>query len=93
MRLTRLGRLVVSVGALVLLACVALSVAAASAGTSAPAAPSRSVTVRAGQTLSEIAVTQLPRLPMDVAVTRIQLANGLSTSQVLAGQVLLVPGS
>jgi hypothetical protein len=38
-----------------------------------------------------VAAAQLPTLPIDNAVARIQLANGLSTSQVHAGQSLLIP--
>ena len=48
-------------------------------------------TVSVGQTLSEVAAAQLPRLPVDEAVARIQLVNGLNTSQVHAGQLLLIP--
>src|SRR5450631_3038678 len=38
-----------------------------------------------------VATTQLPSLPIHNAVARIQLANGLSSSQVHAGQLLLIP--
>ena len=48
-------------------------------------------TVSAGQTLSEVAAAQLPSLPINEAVARIQLVNGLNTSQVHAGQSLLIP--
>ena len=48
-------------------------------------------TVSAGQTLSEVAAAELPGLPVDEAVARLQLANGLNTSQVHAGQSLLIP--
>ncbi|HEY5247362.1 MAG TPA: LysM peptidoglycan-binding domain-containing protein [Dermatophilaceae bacterium] len=48
-------------------------------------------TVSAGQTLSEVAATQLPSLPIHEAVARIQLANGMNTSQIRAGQSLLIP--
>jgi LysM repeat protein len=50
-----------------------------------------STTVSAGQTLSEVAATELPSLPNHNAVALIQLANGLNTSQVHAGQSLLIP--
>lgn len=93
LRVTRLGRLVLSVSGLLLVASFAISVATSSAGAVAPVGPSHSVTVLDGQTLSEIAVAELPGLPVDVAVTRLQLANALSTSQVRAGQMLVVPGS
>jgi len=48
-------------------------------------------TVAAGQTLSEVAAAQLPGLPVNEGVARIQVANGLNTSQVHAGQSLLIP--
>jgi len=48
-------------------------------------------TVAAGQTLSDVAAAQLPGLPMDEAVARLQLANDLNTPQVRAGQSLLIP--
>jgi hypothetical protein len=47
--------------------------------------------VLSGQTLSEVAAVQLPSLPIPDAVARIQLANGMNTSQVRAGQLLLIP--
>ena len=46
---------------------------------------------RPGQTLSEIASTQLPGLPVADAVARIQVANDLTSDQVHAGQTLLIP--
>ena len=50
-----------------------------------------STTVRSGQTLSEVAATQLPGLPVADAVARIQVANDLASDQVHAGQILLIP--
>ena len=49
-------------------------------------------TVEPGQTLSEIATTELAGLPTAEAVTRIQVANNLSTTHVHAGQTLTIPG-
>jgi len=49
--------------------------------------------VSAGQTLSDVAAAQLPSLPVNEAVARIQLANGLNSSQVHAGQSLLIPAT
>jgi len=88
LRLTRLGRLVVTllVAAAVALLGVGLAGQLATAG-SAP----RPVTVVSGDTLSEIAARELPGLPIRDAVIEIQLANGLSSSQLHAGQTLLVP--
>jgi hypothetical protein len=72
-------------------AVAALAVALANSVGAAGAQIDHATTVLAGQTLSEVAATQLPSLPIHNAVARIQLANGLNTSQVHAGQVLLIP--
>ena len=55
------------------------------------AAPLPVVTVESGQTLSEIAAVQLPGLPLDVAVTRLRVANNLPTADLAVGQRLVVP--
>jgi LysM repeat protein len=88
LRLTRLGRLVVTL--LVAAAVAVLGVGLAGQLATASSAP-RPVTVVSGDTLSEIAARELPGLPIADAVIEIQLANGLSSSQVHAGQTLLVP--
>jgi LysM repeat protein len=88
LRLTRFGRLVV--GLLVATAIAVLGVGLAGQLATASSAP-RPVTVVSGDTLSEIAARELPGLPIADAVIEIQLANGLSSSQVHAGQTLLVP--
>ena len=88
-RLTRRGRLVITLMAILALAALALALA-----TSVSAAGSsidHATAVSAGQTLSEVAAAQLPTLPINDAVARIQLANGLNSSQVQAGQLLLIP--
>jgi hypothetical protein len=88
-RLTRRGRLLITI--MVSAAAMALAVVlATSVGAAAPQID-HATTVTAGQTLSEVAAAQLPSLPIDEAVARIQLANGLNTSQVQAGQSLLIP--
>ncbi|WP_404392959.1 LysM peptidoglycan-binding domain-containing protein [Humibacillus xanthopallidus] len=88
LRLTRLGRLVI---ALVIATAIAvLGVGLAGQLATASSAP-RAVTVVAGDTLSEIAARELPGLPIADGVIEIQLANGLSSSQVSAGQALLIP--
>jgi hypothetical protein len=89
LRLTRAGRLALTVTALV--ATLALAVLLLAGG--APAAPvvDHATTVRQGQTLSEVAAEQLPQLPVAEAVARIQVANSLSSTQVHAGQSLLIP--
>ena len=56
------------------------------------AEPARVVTVDTGQTLSEIAAAELPDHSISAGIVAIQLANGLSTAQVSAGQQLVIPG-
>jgi hypothetical protein len=89
MRLTRRGRLVITL--MVTVAVAMLAVALASSVDAAAPQIDHATTVSLGQTLSEVAAVQLPSLPIRDAVARIQLANGLSTSQVHAGQLLLIP--
>lgn len=62
-------------------------------GAGAATAPLGSVEVRSGQTLSQIAVAEMPGVPTAEAVVRIQLANNLPSSHVTAGQVLVIPAS
>jgi hypothetical protein len=88
-RLTRRGRLVVTLVATV--AVVTLAVLLATSVDAAAPQINYATTVSAGQTLSEVAAAQLPNLPIHEAVARIQLVNGLSSSQVQAGQLLLIP--
>ena len=88
-RFTRRGRLVVTLMATVAVAALAV-VLATSVDAAAPLID-HATTVSAGQTLSEVAATQLPSLPIQDAVARVQLVNGLNTSQVQAGQSLLIP--
>jgi len=88
-RFTRRGRLVITLMATVAVATLAV-VLATSVDAAAPLIDHATI-VSAGQTLSEVAATQLPSLPINNAVARIQLVNGLSTSQVHAGQLLLIP--
>ena len=88
-RFTRRGRLVIT-----LLATVAVAILAVGLATTVDAAAPQidhATVVSTGQTLSEVAATQLPSLSIQDAVARIQLANDLSSSQVHAGQSLLIP--
>lgn len=87
-RLTGRGRLVLALMALVLL--VAIGLGATTAFATAPA-QTHTVTVESGQTLSEIAATQLPGLALSDAIVEIQVANSLSTDQVHTGQTLTIP--
>jgi len=88
LRITRAGRLAIT--AVVLAALVALTVALLSGGAAATVID-HSTTVQQGQTLSQVAATQLPELPVADAVARIQVANDLTSDQVHAGQTLLIP--
>lgn len=88
-RLTVRGRRV----ALTLIAALALLAAmAVSAMASGPAAE-ESVTVRSGQTLSDVARQELPQLPVGTAVAHLQMANQLNSMNVSTGQRLVVPAS
>ena len=88
LRLTRAARLALTLT--VVIAAVALAIAVFSGGASATVID-HSTTVQSGQTLSEIAVQQLPQLPMAEAVVQIQVANDLTGSNIHAGQTLLIP--
>ena len=91
LRLTRAGRLLITLTvAAVLLAVTALVLAGSAGGASVPVAD-HAVTVVEGQTLSEVAARELPALPVAEAVAQLQLANNLPSTQVHAGQVLVVP--
>ncbi|MBB2987057.1 LysM peptidoglycan-binding domain-containing protein [Terracoccus luteus] len=88
LRITRLGRLVLVTGTLAVV--IALSVGLAGQLASA-GGESRSVTVRSGETLSQIAARELPDLAVRDGVVALQLQNSLASDQVSAGQQLLVP--
>lgn len=87
LRVTRRGRL-----ALLALAVATAGVVGVTGLTGAGAAqPLEVVTVAPGQTLSEVAATQLPDLSVSNGIVAIQMENGLSTAQVSAGQELVIP--
>jgi hypothetical protein len=88
-RLNRRGRLVRTVGAVALAGTLGWTVTSAMAAGATP--PAHTVTVEAGQTLSAVAARELPDLPVREGVARLQLANGLSSNDVHAGQVLRIP--
>ena len=88
-RLSRRGRLARTVALLVMATVLTWTlISTVSAGA---AALQHTVTVEAGQTLSAIAADQFPDTPVREGVARIQLANGLSSSDVHVGQVLHIP--
>lgn len=88
MRLTGFGRLLVG---LLVAAVLAIGAVAAAGSFASAAGPMGTLTVQSGDTLSQIAAQRLPDLSVPEGVVAIQLANGLSTSQVHAGQTLIIP--
>lgn len=89
MRLTRRARLLLCViGAAVL--CAVVGTAWASLTPSGASAPQQTVMVQPGQTLSQIAHEAYPKLSIDDAVARVQIANQLNSSQVGAGERLVI---
>jgi hypothetical protein len=91
LRLTRRGRLAITLVVALLLAVVAVVGARAAWATPSVQTPAtQTVTVLPGQTLWEIAGASAAGDPRD-AVIEIRELNGLPDSQVYAGQVLLVP--
>ncbi len=89
LRLTGAGRLVLGLVVAVLAVLLFAGTVGAARGGTAPAV--RTVTVQAGQTLSGIAAAQLPGLPISEGVVQLQLANGLNTPAIHAGQRLVIP--
>ncbi|GAB3585184.1 LysM peptidoglycan-binding domain-containing protein [Calidifontibacter terrae] len=87
-RLTVRGRRMLVLVGLVAVLMAGFGVARAMAG---PAAATAGVTVETGQTLSDVAHRAYPSLPISQAVVKVQLANGLNSLQVHAGQHLLLP--
>jgi hypothetical protein len=87
-RITRAGRLAVTLTVAVALAVLALVLFP---GGASGTFIDHSTTVQSGQTLSEVAARELPQLPVADAVARIQVANDLASAQVHAGQSLLIP--
>ena len=89
LRLTRFGRLVVTL--LVAGVVSFLGVGLAGQLASATGEP-RTITVQSGQTLSGIAARELPDLTPAEGVVELQIANALSTTAVHTGQQLVLPG-
>ena len=95
-RLTPRGRLVVVVLLLALVVAAVALVRAPATGSSPVAASAAQpvahrVTVRPGQTLWQIARDAVPGADPRVTIARIKEMNGLSSSGIESGRVLLVP--
>ena len=88
-RVTRRGRLALLGLALAIAAVVGL-MGMRGAGA---AEPLPTVTVAPGQTLSEVALAELPEMSISEGILAIQIANQMSTAQVSAGQQLVIPRS
>ncbi len=88
LRITARGRLAL----VVLIVALAAALGFAGLRSAGAAEPVRVVTVDTGQTLSEIAAAELPDHSISAGIVAIQVANGLSTAQVSAGQQLVIPG-
>ena len=87
-KVTRFGRLLITASTVAVVTLLAVTILGVG---SAGASIDHRITVRAGQTLSQVAATELPQLPVSEGVAQIQLANDLNTSQVHAGQELAIP--
>ena len=87
LRVTRRGWVVVA--ALLLVVAGALGVFGQQGA--GAAAPLPVVTVQIGQTLGEIAAAELPGLSLDAAITRLRVANNLSTADIAVVQRLVIP--
>ena len=88
-RITRRGRLALAAVVMSMLVGIATMGLGSASATGTP----QVLTVKAGQTLSEIAAAELPSMSISQGILAIQLANGLSTAQVGAGQQLVIPAS
>jgi LysM repeat protein len=88
LRLSRFGRLVVALFAAAVVALLTVGLAGQLA--SASGEP-HTVIVQSGQTLSGIAARELPELTRAEGVVELQVANGLNSTQVHAGQQIVVP--
>ncbi len=87
LHITRRGRLARTVAIAVTIAVLAV----AAVMMVLPASAAIEVKVQRGQTLSEIAATYLPDMPLDRAIVIVQLENNLNSTQIQTGQRLLIP--
>ncbi len=100
LRLTRRGRAVVTILVVTAIAAIGLVIALAAAGGAQAASPGRpgighegmhEIVVHSGQTLWSIASAAEPTADPRLVVQQIMAANGMSTADVAAGQLLWVP--
>jgi len=89
--LTFAGQIVVAIVAALLVFALAVAVTRVTASSAASVGPSATVTVERGQTLSQLASVHLPQLSIAEGVAQLRLANGLNSSNVEAGQRLVIP--
>jgi Tfp pilus assembly protein FimV len=90
-RLTRRGRAVVVLLALLLLVLAGFTLGRVSSQAAGPAKPVPTVTVHAGETLWDIAARVAPHADRRALVAQIETLNGLSTGRLVAGQQLRLP--
>ena len=96
LRLTRRGRIVVSLGAVALVGTGVFlgGQAAAQAGTSPSSSPSMvSVVVKPGESLWQIVQRVNPGADPREMVLRVREINGMSDSAVVAGSTLVIPAA
>ena len=85
------GRLAMTVTVALLLAAVLTLVVSGPGAAASGASQGRHIVVQPGQTLSELAVAAWPDLAVHQGVVRIQRANKLASTQIFAGQALVIP--
>ncbi|MFK5632976.1 MULTISPECIES: LysM peptidoglycan-binding domain-containing protein [unclassified Ornithinimicrobium] len=88
LHITRRGRLALT-GTVALVLVLAFASLLSALG---PAGASSAVVVEPGMTLTQLATEHLPEMPLSQAVTDIQRANKLSTTDIAVGQELVIPG-
>ena len=90
-RLTRRGRLVVVLLALLLLVVAGFTLGRVSSQAAGPAKPLPTVTVHTGETLWQIAARVAPDVDRRALVLQIEQLNHLRDGRVVAGQQLRLP--
>ncbi|WP_226345323.1 LysM peptidoglycan-binding domain-containing protein [Agilicoccus flavus] len=92
LRLTRRFRLLRTMVVLFLAASAVFALQGRLFG-SAPMEADHATTIRPGQTLSDVAVEQLPGVPVARGVAMIAELNGLASADVPVGRTILVPAA